>query len=60
MLICIPAADNAYQDLGNGELYKLHATKDVFLAGNDNQAHHNSLIVGKHPLYEKKTNPDSI
>ena len=45
---------DACQDLGNGELYKLHATKDVLLSGNYNQAHHKFLIVGKHPSYEKK------
>ena len=64
MLICIPAfiillflltiANTPYRDLGNGELYKLHATKDVLLEGDDNKAHHNFLIVGKHPSYAKK------
>ena len=43
-----------YSDWGNGKLYKLKATKDVWLEGNSNKNYHKFLIVGKHPSYPIK------
>ena len=41
-------------DLGNGILYRMNATDDVFVYDGSNQNHYDFLIVGNHPGYPLK------
>ena len=41
-------------DLGNGILYTMKATEDVFLEQENNQSHYDFLIVSSHVGYSKK------
>ena len=41
-------------DFGNGILYRMNATDDVFIYDGSNQDHFNFLIIGNHPGYPLK------
>ena len=45
---------NAQVDTGNGYIYKLEATQDVFIEDSSNYNFYDFLIVAKHPGYPKK------
>ena len=53
LLIC-SSVTSAQVDTGNGYIYKLEATQDVFIYDSSNYNFYNFLIVAKHPFYHKK------
>ena len=53
-LLSCSSVTNAQVDTGNGYLYKLEATQDVFIYDSSNYNFYDFLIVAKHPGYPKK------
>ena len=53
-LVSFSSATNERIDTGNGYIYKLDATQDVFIYDNSNHNKSNFLIVGKHTDFPKK------
>ena len=53
-LLSCSSVTNAQIDTGNGYIYKLEATQDVFIYDSSNYNLYDFLIVAKHPGYPKK------
>ena len=53
-LLNCSSVTNAQVDTGNGYIYKLEATQDVFIYDSSNYNFYDFLIVAKHPGYPKK------
>ena len=53
-LLSCSSVTNAQVDTGNGYIYKLEATQDVYIHDSSNYNFYDFLIVAKHPGYPKK------